>query len=366
MNKWIAIPISLILVAGTIANGVLYFQANGQLQDAKAHIADLEAGYGSLQGDLDLLDDSFVALSSQFSAMENDVSSLGSDVSSLQGDVSGLGDDISSLEDDVSSVEDDVSDLEDDFSGLEDDVVLMDAKLAGAEGDISLLSGDVSSLENDVASAQGDIADLQAYNRAVQDVVDSIMPAAVVVVTDLGNGSGIIVTNDGWVLTNYHVLDGAAWADIYMTDGPVFSAEPTWWYSTTRDIALLKIDYDDTFPVALLGSSDDIVVGEEVVTLGFPMWPDLSEAPTVNTGIVSAIQPFSSSEMIDLVGDGVWIQHDATINYGNSGGPLLNLQGEVIGINTLSFKYWYDAPWVGLNFSIPIDEAKALIEVVTG
>jgi S1-C subfamily serine protease len=298
--------------------------------------------------------------------MENDVSSLGSNVSSLQGDVSNLGDDVSSLQGDVSSVQNDVSDLEDDFSGLQGNVAVLDGKLADAESDISLLAGDVSSLEGDVSSAQDDIAGLQAYDRAVLDVVDSIMPSLVVVATDMGNGSGIIVSEDGWVLTNYHVLEGAAWADIHMTDGLVFDTESTWWYSTNYDIAVCKIDYNDTFPVATLGSSADVVVGEGVVAVGYPMWPEIGEGPTVNSGIVSAIQPLTSPEFISLVGDGVWIQHDASINYGNSGGPLLNFQGEVIAINTLSFKVWEDALWAGLNFSIPIDDAKALIEMVTG
>jgi serine protease Do len=127
------------------------------------------------------------------------------------------------------------------------------------------------------------------------------------------------------------------------------------------DLALLKIDSTRTdFPEAVLGLSADIVVGGGAVAIGYPLGPELSGQATFTNGIVSAIRSFYEDGKTNE-----YIQTNAAINPGNSGGPLVNLDGEVIGITTWAIRVYGNEIWVGLNFAIPIDDAKSFIEEVT-
>ncbi|MFC1875366.1 trypsin-like peptidase domain-containing protein [Chloroflexota bacterium] len=362
MNKWISISVAIILTAGLVINGVLYIQESGKLKDAQAQISALEGNYNSLEGDFTLLDNSFSTLEGNVSTIQDDLSSLEGDVSSVQdgvssleGNVSGLSGDVSSLEGDVSSLEGDVSSLEGDVSSLEGNVSTLDDKVSTVEGGVSALEGNVSSLAGDVSSVLDDISALEAHDRAVMDVVAMVEPSVVLIETDIAGGSGVIITNDGWVLTNLHVIDGASWVEITTMDGSTYDAASTWWYSLSFDAALVQIDSSHTdFPVATLGSSSDVTIGEEVVAIGYPL--GLPGQVTVTTGIVSAVRTIFGDEHI---------QTDASVNPGNSGGPLVNLKGEVIGINTWGFRDDYVGEGItNLNFAIPIDYLQSLINEV--
>ena len=369
MNKWISISVAIILTAGIAVNGVLYFQESSKLKDAQAQISALEGNYNILEGDFTLLDNSFSTLEGNVSTIQDDlsslegnvssvqdgVSSLEGDVSSLEGDVSSLEGDVSSLEGDVSSVQDGVSSLEGDVSSLEGDVSSLDNKVSTVEGGVSALESNVSGLAGDVSSVLDDISTLEAHDRAVMDVVAMVEPSVALIETDIAGGSGVIITNDGWVLTNLHVIDGASWVEITTMDGSTYDAASTWWYSLSFDAALVQIDSSHTdFPVATLGSSSDVTVGEEVVAIGHPL--GLPGQVTVTTGIVSAVRTIFGDE---------YIQTDAAVNPGNSGGPLVNLKGEVIGINTWGFRDDYVGEGItNLNFAIPIDYLQSLINEV--
>jgi len=363
VNKWIAISVAIILTVGVVINGVLYIQESGKLKDAKSQISALEGNYNVLQGDLTLLDNSFSALEGDFSTMQDDVSSLEGnvssvqdDVSSLEGNVSSLSGDVSSLSGDVSSLGGNVSSLEGDVSTLEDSVYTLDDKVSTVEGGISALEGNVSSLSGDVSSAQDDISALEAYDRAVMDVIAMVEPSVVRIETDLGGGSGVIVSNDGWVLTNFHVIEDIDWAEITTMDGTTYDWTASWWYSLTFDAALIQIDSSLTdFPVATIGSSSDLTVGEQVIAMGYPNAFQMYGQATFTLGIVSAVR-------IDIFDGLEYIQTDAAVNRGNSGGPLVNLKGEVIGINTWGFRVDMDFVWEGLNFAIPIDDLQSLID----
>ena len=370
MNKWISISVAIILTAGLVINGVLYIQESSKLKDAQAQISALEGNYNILEGDLVLLDNSFSVLEGNvstiqddFSSLEGNVSSVQAGVSSLEGNVSSLSGDVSSLEGNVSSLEANVSSIEGDVSSLEGNVSTLDDKVSTVEGGVSALEGNVSSLAGDVSSVQDDVSALEAYDRAVMDVVAMVEPSVVRIETNLGGGSGVIITNDGWVLTNRHVLEGAAFAEITTMDGAKYDGASTWWHSLVFDAALVKIDSSRTnFPVATLGSSSDVTIGEEVVAIGYPL--SLPGQVTVTTGIVSAVR-------IDEYDGLEYIQTDASINGGNSGGPLVNLKGEVIGINTWGFEWITDGGNIvevieGINFAIPIDDIKQFINEVTG
>ncbi len=159
-------------------------------------------------------------------------------------------------------------------------------------------------------------------------------------------GSGFIISGDGYILTNYHVVAGADEIKVKLSDSREFKAEIKGW-DDKLDLALLKIDAKDHLPVAKLGDSDATEVGEWVMAIGNPF----GLGQTVTVGIVSAKERVIGSGPYDD-----FIQTDASINPGNSGGPLINARGEVIGINTAIV-----SGGQGIGFAIPINMAKTII-----
>lgn len=185
-----------------------------------------------------------------------------------------------------------------------------------------------------------------------------------------GVGSGIIIDNQGHILTNYHVVDHARRLKVTLHDGRTFNAKVIGTDKLT-DLAVLKIelnsksfddsnnndtDYHDnksmtSVPFAKLGDSDILKVGQIVIAVGNPF--GLTGGPTVTTGIISSINRNIEFE------DGVLelVQTDAAINPGNSGGPLVNTSGEVVAINTAKIPYAH-----GIGFAIPVNTAKKVLE----
>jgi S1-C subfamily serine protease len=157
-----------------------------------------------------------------------------------------------------------------------------------------------------------------------------------------GSGSGFILTADGQVLTNAHVVDGADEVEVKLKDGRSFQGKVVG-LDTVTDIAAIKIE-TDKLPTVTLGNSDQLVAGEWAIAIGNPLGLD----NTVTAGIVSATG--RTSREVGISDKRVsFIQTDAAINPGNSGGPLLNARGEVIGVNTA-----IRANAQGLGFAIPI------------
>lgn len=168
-----------------------------------------------------------------------------------------------------------------------------------------------------------------------------------------GSGSGIIISKDGYVLTNNHVVEDMDEIQVKLTDNREFSAKLVGRDPKT-DIALLKIDADD-LPISILGDSDKIRIGEWVLAFGSP----LSLTSTVTAGIVSAI-----GRNVNILGGGDaienFIQTDAAINPGNSGGALVNINGEVIGVNSaIATRTNY---YMGYGFAVPINIAKSVVD----
>jgi len=161
-----------------------------------------------------------------------------------------------------------------------------------------------------------------------------------------GAGSGVIISRDGYILTNNHVVEGARELSATLADKREFNAQIIGKDPKT-DIAIIKIDAGENLPAATIGDSDRIKVGDWVLAIGNPF--GLSQ--TVTSGIVSAKGRVIGSGPYDD-----FIQTDASINPGNSGGPLLNMKGEVIGINTAIVP-----DGQGIGFAIPINTAKPLI-----
>ncbi len=167
-----------------------------------------------------------------------------------------------------------------------------------------------------------------------------------------GAGSGLVISTDGLVLTNDHVVSGASNIKVTLSDGTTLDASVLG-SDSAHDIALLQLEGGTGLTAATLGSSDALRVGDDVVAIGNAL--DLEGTPTVTKGIVSAKDRSLSST------DGTTLDHliqtDAAINSGNSGGPLLDMTGAVVGINTAIIQ---DSE--NLGFSISIDSIKPLID----
>ena len=161
-----------------------------------------------------------------------------------------------------------------------------------------------------------------------------------------GAGTGFIIDKDGHILTNHHVIEGAERILVKLTDGRSLFAEVVGTDPDT-DIALIKVPSDGKLAHATLGNSDDLRVGEWVCAIGNP----LAYEHTVTVGVVS----FIGRKLFDMSLDN-YIQTDAAINFGNSGGPLINTRGEVIGINSAISR---QASSIG--FAIPINQAKLIL-----
>ena len=174
-------------------------------------------------------------------------------------------------------------------------------------------------------------------------------------------GSGVLVSPDGYIVTNTHVVDNATEIVVTLKGGKSYEAQLVGIDNLT-DIALLKVD-DSELPFADLGNSDKLIVGEWAVALGNPLGLfDINNQPTATAGIISGIKmDFGLKEAGHVYQD--MIQTDAAINPGNSGGPLVNALGEVIGINTFIMTGSnHSSGSIGIGFAIPINRVKEIAE----
>ncbi len=177
-----------------------------------------------------------------------------------------------------------------------------------------------------------------------------------------GLGSGFLISQDGYVLTNEHVIHQASQIVVTTTEGKRYNAAVVG-ADFKHDVALLKIK-GKNFPYISLGNSDDIIIGEWVIALGNPFGLfNVGSKPTVTVGVVSATgMDFKGELAIEGRSYKGMIQTDAPINGGNSGGPLVNSLGQCIGINTLIISgSQYEKTSVGIGFAIPINRVKKLL-----
>ncbi len=180
-----------------------------------------------------------------------------------------------------------------------------------------------------------------------------------------GLGSGFIISPDGYILTNHHVAGNASKVVVTMTDGTEHNAEIIG-SDMISDVALLKIE-GSNFPYLEIGKSDDLMIGEWVIAFGNPFGLfDINSKPTVTVGVVS-------NQGVSFLHEGRndtrvykdMIQTDAAISSGNSGGPLVNALGQVIGMNTMIYSTAQDqkgAGSIGIGFSIPIDRVQKIVK----
>jgi len=161
-------------------------------------------------------------------------------------------------------------------------------------------------------------------------------------------GSGVIIDSGGTIVTNDHVIRGASAVHVMLADGRQLDAEVVG-ADAPNDVAVLKVASKTPLPVAKLGTSADLMIGETVVAIGSPF----GLTKTVTSGVLSAVgRSFKANDQLYID----FLQTDAAINPGNSGGPLLNLDGEVIGINTAIF-----SGAQGIGFAIPVDKVRRIV-----
>ena len=191
---------------------------------------------------------------------------------------------------------------------------------------------------------------------STQEIYARLNPAVVTVMAQLEDGmsvgTGVIFTEDGYILTNYHVLEGGSSCTVTLSTDRTYQA----FYvagDAENDLAVLKVDLT-SLPAAEFGSSDDLVVGDPVYAIGNPLGVELRG--TLTDGIVSAINRDVSVDGRSMT----LIQTNAALNSGNSGGPLINAYGQVVGINTIKMTSSYSNV-EGLGFAIPSDTIRLLV-----
>ena len=223
-----------------------------------------------------------------------------------------------------------------------------------------------------------DFAEFEGKTLSVPEIAAKCTPSSVGIISEVevsyssypfyftpstrlaeASGSGFIYSEDGYVVTNHHVIENAKKITVILYDGSEYEAKLIG-SDSLADIALLKIEVPENVSLLAmeLGNSDELVVGEPVVAIGCPA--GIEFIGTVTDGIISAIN--RNIELSDNSGSTskimTLIQTNATINHGNSGGPLINSRGQVIGINTLKLSQNYE----GIGFSIPINGAVTIID----
>ena len=180
---------------------------------------------------------------------------------------------------------------------------------------------------------------------SIADVTENALPSVTHIVTGTGSGTGFIVNESGLVVTNKHIVDGSTQVSVRMAEGSEYQGRVTQQHPT-MDLAYVSIDSSQTFTPIAVGDSDEVRVGAEVIAIGFPLGSALGSEPTVSVGIISAKRDDT-------------LQTDASLNPGNSGGPLLNMFGQVIGV--VVSRVEEDSagrPISGIGFAIPINEVK--------
>ncbi|MBE6048380.1 MAG: PDZ domain-containing protein [Clostridium sp.] len=250
---------------------------------------------------------------------------------------------------------------------------------------VALLAGSIGSyttyniMKNDkvvssVSYAPPEFASSSDGSLTISDAFEKVKPAVVTISTKSiqelwgglysqeveGLGSGFIINEDGYILTNYHVIQGSKDVKVLLSNGKEALATVVN-YDSSMDIAMIKLQDGTEIPgVAELGDSDALYPGEDVIAIGTPLSKEFAQ--TLTKGVISAVGRQVESESGNTL---EVIQTDAAINAGNSGGPLVNTKGQVIGINSMKLGNSgssSNASIEGMGFSIPINVAKERID----
>ena len=208
----------------------------------------------------------------------------------------------------------------------------------------------------------GRLAPEQAAEVIKASTVTVVVTVPTATGTAMGIGSGFIYTADGYICTNHHVIEDALTVQVMLPDGETVDATVVG-YNEPADLAVLKIDKTGLTPVKI-GSSAATLVGEQVLAIGTPA--NINYRGTATFGRISA-----TNRIMPIYNDSgsvthkmILLQTDTSLNKGNSGGPLANMYGEVIGVVAMKLMYSSDTVCEGISFAIPIDGAKTIIDAI--
>lgn len=211
---------------------------------------------------------------------------------------------------------------------------------------INSLSREISDQKSDI---QEEIELLKSSQEDFSSVIDQVIKGVVSVVTDRSAGSGFVVNSQGYIVTNWHVIQESSSVEVHSFNNVIYEADVVG-FDRQLDLALLKVDAGlEKLPLA---DSDEVQIGEKVIAIGNPLGLSFS----VTEGIVSAV------ERVGPNGMPIYVQTDVSLNRGNSGGPLINRQGEVVGIN--NFKIGGNTE--GLGFALESDVVRQEINELHG
>ena len=203
--------------------------------------------------------------------------------------------------------------------------------------------------------APEDLSDERKSSLA--DLIESVQAGVVQITTSGGSGSGFILTADGLVVTNEHVVAGVNTVGVWLTSGRRYDGEVLE-RDATADLALVRIDGGDSFDAIPVGNPDAVRMGDEVLALGFPIADRIGNSMTVTRGIISSIRKLRGLDLL---------QTDAALNPGNSGGPLVNSAGEVIGVNTSRIEDTGDGrPVSNIGFAVSVIELERRLSTLSG
>jgi len=192
---------------------------------------------------------------------------------------------------------------------------------------------------------------VESFANIVPQVEPTVVRIDVTLTHGLASGSGTIIDNRGYVITNAHVIAGGQSIKVTLMDGTILNATVIG-SNTNQDLAIIKLNTTRTdFPVITLGTMSDVLVGEAVMAVGFPAGTDLPGPATFTVGIISALRTYSGSN---------YIQIDAPINPGNSGGCLVTLSGKMIGIPSAGITPPLE-DYEEINLAIPINQVTTFI-----
>lgn len=230
-----------------------------------------------------------------------------------------------------------------DLQDAQDEISNLTSQLSTAQSTINTLQGQFGGIDND-------IADLIARNNAVETAAVKALPSLVYIETPYGSsGSGVIMdAANGYILTNKHVVEGEAEVMVITQDRRIYYSVNIW-EDTLMDLAVIQIDANN-LTAAEFGDTSDLIIGDTIVALGNPLgYSPADYGSTVTAGIVSNLASYWDYSA------GYWysdlIQYDVFITHGNSGGPLIALDGKVIGINSLGEE-------AGINYAINVATAE--------
>lgn len=338
MSRWIIYLITGVLVVTTGLN--TYF-----ILDEKVDINDIDARTAGL-------DDRFSSVEEETNTLQNEIAGINDNSSEMSEEISTISSTLSKISSSLIEQQETAAKIANQINTIQENVQTNELGLDGITGSIESLEERLSSLLSQIDSLEEDINSLQKHDDALKSAVEAVQPAVVLIQTtipDIGyaTGSGFVVDARGYIVTNYHVIEDGSNITVFFNNGNSFDATVVK-TDPNRDVAVIKVNSSESnFPIVSLGSSMEAQIGEEILAVGYPY---IAEWPVFTSGIISG--------KARLFGYN-WLQLDAAVNHGNSGGPLINLNGEVIGINTLG---WVDYNIEGFSMAIPIDEVKSFIQ----